>query len=302
MKNLSCTARLAAAAFVLWSFTAVAQDGSGALGTTLERIKARGVVYVGYREAAVPFSYTLPGQSLPTGYTWEICNGVVKAIEGKLGQGIKLVPLPVTDNARVMMLKTGMIDLDCGGAANTVARQKQVGMSNTVYVSEHRVMVRRGDGIERFEQLAGKRAVVLNGGIGERYVRQAALARNLDIAVIGVSEPEEAMALLGRGEVAAFVADDATLGVQKAGQAAVYTLIEGGLAAEPYALMMPKDDPVMKRLVDETLTGMMQGGELARLYARWFEAPIPPANTSLDLPMSPLLKAAIQSPNDKPVN
>lgn len=302
MKKFSHAIRLAIAGLALLPLTAVAQDAAGELGQTLARIKARDVIYVGYREEAMPFSYLQPGQAMPTGYLWEICGNVVQAIEGRLGRKVRLEPLPVTDNARVMMLKTGMVDLDCGGAANTVARQKQVGVSSTVYVSEHRVLVRRSDGIERFEQLADKRVAVLNGGVAERYVRQAALARNLNLTVLGANTPEEAMALLARGEVAAFVADDATLGVQKAGQGASYALLEGGLAAEPYAVLMPKDDPAIKKLVDGTLATMMQSGELTRLYAKWFEAPIPPANLGLELPMSALLKAAIQTPNDKPVN
>jgi glutamate/aspartate transport system substrate-binding protein len=66
--------------------------------------------------------------------------------------------------------------------------------------------------------------------------------------------------------------------------------------------MLPKDDAALKKLVDETLLGLMQSGELAKIYDKWFVSPIPPANVGLDLPMSALLKAAIQAPNDKPVN
>lgn len=279
-----------------------AQQETDALGPTLARIAARDAIYLGYREAAAPFSFQSAGQDAPLGYTWDICGEVVKAVQVRLGKSIRLVAVPVTDNSRVMMLKTGMLDLDCGGAANTVARQKQVALSNTVYVSEHRVLVRQAAGIERFEQLADKRVVVLAGGIAERFVKQAALGRNITVQLQSANSPVEAMALLSRGEVDAFVGEDAMLAVQRSGQREAFVLLDGGLAAEPYALMLPKDDAPLKKLVDDTLLAMMQGGELARLYDKWFNSPIPPANAALNLPMSTLLKSAIQVPNDKPVN
>lgn len=280
---------------------AAAQE-TGALGPTLDRVVARNAVYVGYREAALPFSYQMPGQAVPVGYLWEICGHVVKTMQEKIGKAVPLVPVAVTDNARVMMLKTGITDLDCGGAASTVVRQKQVGLSYTVYVSELRVLVRKGVGIERFEQLADKRVVVLNGGVADRQVKQNALTRNINLQLLQVNTPAEAMALLAKGEVDAYVGDDATLAAQRATQKDGYELLVGGLAAEPYAIMLPKDDAVLKKLVDETLLSLMQSGELARIYDKWFISPIPPANLGLDLPMSTLLKAAIQAPNDKPVN
>ncbi len=40
----------------------------------------------------------------------------------------------------------------------------------------------------------------------------------------------------------------------------------------------------------------MQDGTVARLYAKYFESPIPPRQISLDLPMSDLLKRALAKP------
>ena len=54
--------------------------------------------------------------------------------------------------------------------------------------------------------------------------------------------------------------------------------------------MFKRNDPGFKSLVDATLVDLMQRGELARIYERWFVAPIPPSGRSLELPMSELLK------------
>ena len=57
----------------------------------------------------------------------------------------------------------------------------------------------------------------------------------------------------------------------------------------------------MKKAVDDALIAMMQSGEVAKIYDKWFVQPIPPKNMALDLPMSDALKALLKNPNDKPL-
>ena len=288
--------QLIAASLLAMSLTAAAQDSP-----TLDRMAARSSIHLGYREAAAPFTYQLPGQASPLGYSWDICAHLVGAVERRLGKPLKVVPVAVTENARIMLLKTGVVDLDCAAALNSVARQKQVGFSTTLYVTEARIMVKTASGITRFDQLAGQRVVILAGGMAERQVKQAALGGAITLQYQLANSPAEAMAALVKGEAAAYIGEDATLAVQRAGRAD-YRLLDGALAAEPWGIMLPYGDPGLKQLVDTTLAGLMQSGELARIYDKWFGSPIPPDNVRLDLPMSALLKAAIQYPNDKPVN
>jgi glutamate/aspartate transport system substrate-binding protein len=64
--------------------------------------------------------------------------------------------------------------------------------------------------------------------------------------------------------------------------------------------MIPKDDPAYKKLVDDTVIGLMKSGELEKIYSKWFMAGIPPRNASVNMAMSPSLKNAVASPNDRP--
>ena len=68
-----------------------------------------------------------------------------------------MVPVVVSANSRIMMVKFGMADLECGATTNNVARQKQVAFSVTIYVAEVRIMVRKGSGIQLVADLANKR-------------------------------------------------------------------------------------------------------------------------------------------------
>jgi glutamate/aspartate transport system substrate-binding protein len=65
-----------------------------------------------------------------------------------------------------------------------------------------------------------------------------------------------------------------------------------------YGLMLRKDDPQFKALVDGVLKAKMASGEFSKAYDKWFTSPIPPNNQNLALPMSDALKARIAAPSD----
>jgi len=80
-----------------------------------------------------------------------------------------------------------------------------------------------------------------------------------------------------------------------------WRIIDDSLRTEPYGLIIRKDDPEFKALIDKTLTTMMKDGEFQKLYAKWFTSPIPPKNLNLNFPMTAPLKDAVANPNDKGV-
>jgi glutamate/aspartate transport system substrate-binding protein len=65
-------------------------------------------------------------------------------------------------------------------------------------------------------------------------------------------------------------------------------------------LMMPRADAELAALVNGVIEAKMASGEFARLYDKWFNAPIPPGGQNLGLPMSDALKALVQTPSDAP--
>lgn len=286
----------------LWASAWAFAQSPVAESRTLVRIEARQALYAGYRDAAPPLSYLIRGQSRPSGYLWDICGHLFSAVEARLGHPVPVVPIAVSDNARSMMLKTGVIDIDCGGEGNTVAQQKQLAFSVNLYVDEIRLLVGREAGIASFSQLAGKRVITVAGGTAERHLKLAALARGISVQHLLVHDSADAMKLLSAGAADAYADEAAELAAQRARQPEKYALLDETLASEPVALMLPAEDAGWKMLVDQTLVGLMQGGEMARLYEKWFRNPIPPFGLNLDLPMSSGLEAAIRTPADTPIN
>ncbi len=290
-------------AFPVAAQTPAAPDN---LGPTLSKVARSGTLFAAHRESAVPFSFLGDKAEEGTvyGYSWEICQHVAKAVNERLGREVRVVPVTVSANSRIMMVKVGMADLECGATTNSVARLKQAAFSNTIYVAGVRVMVRKDSGVKRIADLADKRVVTTLGTTADRLVKLAALANNITIKfVIGSNQPES-MAMLVRGEADAFVGDDAIIAAARALSPAgdQYVFLDEVLSTEPYGIMLPLDDPQFKKLVDDVIVGLMQSGELGRLYDKWFTKPIPPNDINLQMPMSDMLKAAIANPNDRPVN
>jgi len=70
------------------------------------------------------------------------------------------------------------------------------------------------------------------------------------------------------------------------------------LSVEPIAIMVRKDDPAFLAAVNKTLDGLMKSGEIAKIYDKWFMKPIPPTNTTVNLPASEATKNAWKNPNN----
>jgi len=66
--------------------------------------------------------------------------------------------------------------------------------------------------------------------------------------------------------------------------------------------MMRKDDPAFKKIVDAAITKAMLSGEAAKIYAKWFQTPIPPKGLNLNWPASDAVNALFKAPNDKPLD
>jgi ABC-type amino acid transport substrate-binding protein len=110
------------------------------------------------------------------------------------------------------------------------------------------------------------------------------------------------MLLVDAGRAVAFGMDDILLYglISGAKEPAQWQVVGEALQVEPYAIMLRKNDPEFKKLVDDTLLAAIKSGEFEKLYTRWFQSPIPPRNVSLNVPMSDDLQKHLKTPSDKP--
>jgi glutamate/aspartate transport system substrate-binding protein len=275
-------------------------QAQGVTTPTLDRIREHGAIYVGHREASIPFSYMVGDEVV--GYSTDICERVVVALGEKLGiPALKAVQVPVTSFSRILMLMTGSIDLECGSTTNTKIRQQRMAFSVTTYVSGVKALVRKDSGIERVSDLAGKVVVTTSGTTTERLVKTVLAARNLPAArAKTASKHPESFSMVVSRQADAFVLDEPILAglLANSPDAGKLKLLEENFGFEPYGIGMRRDDPEFKKLVDDTIVGMMKSGELEKLYNKWFMSPIPPNNVNLQIPMSEMLRELLRNPSD----
>jgi glutamate/aspartate transport system substrate-binding protein len=274
--------------------------GAQELTGTLKKIKDTGVVKVGHRDASVPFSY-LDDKQRPIGYGIDICMKIVDRIKAELKMpNLKVEFVPVTSQTRIPVLTGGNIDMECGSTTNSVERQKQVAFAPTYFMTGTKIIVKKNSGIKGYDDLKGKTVVFTQGTTNERAMKAYNDEKKLGINFVPSKDHAESFLAVETGRAVAFPMDDILLYGLKAGAKNPndYEVIGEFLSDDPYAIMLRKDDPAFKKLVDDTVAGIYKSGEINKIYSKWFESSIPPKGINLGFPMSDALKAAIKNPND----
>jgi glutamate/aspartate transport system substrate-binding protein len=269
---------------------------------TLRKVKETGTFTIGYRESSLPLSYLDEGLQ-PVGFSIELCKHVVDAVKTKLGTpGLTIKYNSVTSANRIPLVANGTVDIECGSTANMTARQKQVGFSYTVFVPQFRWIARAKGDINTADDLRGKTVVVTAGTNTALFVNKMNNDDKLGMTVVQGKDHAESFLLVETGRASAWMEDDVLIAGFRANAKvpADFKLLDKSYPSDPYALMLRKDDPQFKTLVDDTLAKLMRSGEFEKLYVRWFENPIPPKGINIQLPMSDALKRAIKEPNDRP--
>ncbi|ABF07587.1 glutamate/aspartate transport system substrate-binding protein [Cupriavidus metallidurans] len=299
MKSLSVrptpvTRLLAAAALLCAAAGAHAADGD-----TLKKIKDSGVISLGYRESSIPFSYS-DGKEV-MGYSHDYLLAIVDKVKSTLNMPNLQVKLtPITSQNRIPLMQNGTIDIECGSTTNNLERQKQVAFSNSLFIYGIRMLTKKDSGVTDFPQLKDKNVVTTAGTTGERLlVKMNGEGMNMNLT--SAKDHGQAFLILESGRAAAFVMDEPLLYGErtKAKNAAEWVVAGKPLQTENYACMFRKDDPSFKKLVDGVVADIMTSGRGEKLYAKWFQSPIPPRNINMNYPLSPDMKQLFAEPNDK---
>ena len=270
---------------------------------TLKKIKETGVINIGYRDSSIPFSY-LDDNQKPIGFAIDICLKIVEAVKKEL----KLDKLttefnPVTSSGRIPLLANGTIDLECGSTTNNFDRLKQVAFTNTYFLTATRFISKKSSHLNSIDDLKGKTVASTSGTNNIKQLTEANAARNLGINIVPAKEHAESFLLVETDRAVAAVLDDILLAsfAASAKDPDAYVISTDAFAKpEPYGIMLRKDDPAFKKVVDDATAALYQSAEGQKLYEKWFLQKIPPKGLNLNVPMGAELKKAFAKPSDSP--
>ena len=281
------------------SGSALAQSPTG----TLKKIKDIGTITLGHRESSIPFSYYDDKQQV-IGYAMDLCGRIVDALKQELKLDKLEVKLnPVTSATRIPLIANGTVDLECGSTTNNLDRQKQVGFTITHFVTANRFVTKKSANLKTVDDLKGKTIVSTSGTTNIKQITELGAQKNLGLNILAAKDHAEAFLMVETGRAVAFVMDDILLASLVAGskEPDAYVISKDAFSKpEPYGIMLRKDDPAFKKVVDAATAALYQGGEGQKIYDKWFTQKIPPKGLNLNTPISSELKNEFAKPSDSP--
>jgi glutamate/aspartate transport system substrate-binding protein len=301
MKTFSSLSRvLLGAAWALLAGAAGDVSAQPLSSNTLKKIQASGVVVLGHRVGSVPFSY-LDANLQPIGYSVDLCHAVVAAIKAQLKlPDLKVKMVAVTSATRIPMVANGSVDLECGITTNTQERQKRVAFSVTTFVAQSRLLAKKANNIRQLADLRGRPVVSTVSTTSIARLNEINAQQQLGMRILAGKDDPDSFLFVQSDRAVAFAMDDVLLYalIARSSRPQDYSVSDEALSVEPYGIMLGKDDPEFKRLVDGALMALFRSGDIQRLYHHWFESPVPPSGLNLQLPMSSALQRAINQPSD----
>ena len=269
---------------------------------TLAKIKSSGVVNLGVRDSS-GLGFSIGGGKY-VGFHTEMAERIVDDLKKELNApDLKINYQVITSQNRIPLLQNGTIDFECGSTTNNATRQKDVDFAVTTYVEEVRIATRADSNIKSVKDLAGKTIATTTGTTSVQHLRKHERAAGLDFKEVMGKDHAESFLLLETGKADAFVMDGSILAanIARSRNPQGFKIVGEVLSVEPIACMLPKGDAKFKEAVDNSIKRQISDGSLEKLYDKWFMQPIPPNNTTLNLPLSESTKAAWANPNNKPM-
>jgi len=286
---------------VLFALTLAASPAAAEeLSGTLQKIKETRKVTLGFQEASVPFSY-LDDNARPIGFALDICLKIVDAVKKDLGMpDIAVDYLPVTSSNRIPLMVNGTIDLHCSATTNSAERQKQVTFTNTHFLSATRFAAKKSSGINTIDDLKGKSVTAVAGSVNLTQLIKVNTDRKLGINVLPAKDQAEAFLMLETDRAQAYALDDVQLAVAiaRSKEPALYMISDEAFSkAEPFGVMLRREDAPFKALADRATAELYKSPEIEVMYRKWLEAPTPPKVINYNVPMSPALRNAFKNPS-----
>lgn len=241
---------------------------------TLDRIRADGVIHLGYRTGAAPFSFK-DRDGKVRGYSVELCTRIASSLQKKLGLAtLKVEWTALEAGTRLDAVATGKVDIECGTTTMSLTRYERVDFSLPIFVDGGSVLTRTDAKLDQLTDLNGKRVAVIPGTTTETGLKREFAAINSKTELVPVSDGAAGLALLLAGKVDGYAGDRIVLVSLRAGSAdpAKLALLDRDFSFEPYALVVPRDDPDFRLAVNRALVEIYRSGDIDEIFYRWLGA------------------------------
>jgi glutamate/aspartate transport system substrate-binding protein len=142
--------------------------------------------------------------------------------------------------------------------------------------------------------------VSTSGTTNIRWATEENARQKLGMNIIAAKDHAESFLTVETGRAVAFFMDDILLYslVATSKNPSEWVIGNEAYTVEPYGIMLRRDDPAFKKVVNAAMTKIYKSGEINKIYDKWFLNPIPPKGVNLKVPMSAQFKKVVANPTD----
>ncbi|MCP4119015.1 MAG: amino acid ABC transporter substrate-binding protein [Desulfobacteraceae bacterium] len=244
--------------FLCVSFLTLASTG---LASTLEDVKARGVLNCGISEG-------VPGFSIPdstgrwVGFDVDMARAVAATVL-KNKDKIKFVPL--ASKQKIVAVSSGQVDLTSRTTTWTLKRDAKQGVDFTtiVFYDGQGFMIPKAMGITSARDLDGASVCVTAGTTSELNVADFARANNIKLEIVVFDGKKEALNAYASGRCDVFTTDISQLASLRSTLAkpADHTILPEVLSKEPLSPLVRHGDNQWKDIVTWVINGLIAAEE-----------------------------------------
>jgi ABC-type amino acid transport substrate-binding protein len=233
---------------------------------TLDRVRDSGVLRIGYRADAKPYSYRDEhGQA--AGYIVDLCTEVAAA----LGPNVRAEYVLVPPDDRFEAVSDGRVDILCDPSSVTMERRELVDFSIPTFLDGASALSRTSKPVRVYEDLSGKRVGVLEATTTERTLRASIGELGLKSTVVTVRDHRAGFDMLADDKIDAYFADRGIiLAILREGGRPGFDVSRQYFSYETYALALPRDDGAFRLLVDRTLARLYRTGKIDAVLEKTF--------------------------------
>ncbi len=260
---------------------------------TLDRIRATGILTLGYLPDQPPFS-SAEGEGA-SGYAIDLCQKIAEQLRTQPGlASLKVRFVPLAPGKALGVVRDGGVDLLCSPMVETLKRRQSVAFSLPVYTAGIGVVVRKDAPIALVKVLSGAaeetgptwRATlnrglaahnfaVQSGSVVEDWAREKLRLMKVMVNLETVASPAEGVAQVADGKVDAFFASQMILRSLVARDTANTNLmvLDRRFEFEPVSLALARGDEDFRLQVDTALSQVYRSGAIVPLYSKYFGIP-----------------------------
>lgn len=237
---------------------------------TLQQIKKSGQIRIGYRVSEPPMSF-LDNDGNPTGYSIDICKGIVTELENKIGTDVKVEYVPVTADGRFKALGDNKIDILCGSTTKTLSRSELVDFTQLTFVTGASLMTLKDNKANDSDGFGGMKIGVVKATTTAVELKKLFQDTSIDAEVVLFNSAKEGIDALRKKKIDAFSSDQVILiGLAlKEHDSMNFEIKSEVFSFEPFALAVRRNDADFRLVADRVISELYRSRKILEIYDKW---------------------------------